>query len=113
MKFLTFNKVAFALLLGILFLAVAAVYGQAPNTPVQGQAPNTPVQGQAPNTPVQGQAPTAPPTEGTPTDRAPSNSGVYGREVYIPKTSEQQEPEPAATSFSDGFLRNTRQHIGF
>jgi hypothetical protein len=50
----------------------------------------------------------------TPAAQGPSNNGVYtGREVYVPDAPPPSEPEPAARSFSDGFLRNTRQHIGF
>src|SRR5262249_38280237 len=41
------------------------------------------------------------------------NPGVYsGREVFIPKTPEEKEEESGPTLFSNGFLRNTRQHIG-
>src|SRR5215831_1219577 len=47
-------------------------------------------------------------------DPTPSpNPGVYGKEVYVPKPSEQKAPEEDAMSFSDGFLRNARHHFGF
>lgn len=45
---------------------------------------------------------------------APSKTGVYtGREVFVPETPEQKEPEPPAASFSNDFLRFTRRHMGF
>src|SRR6476646_7938294 len=45
--------------------------------------------------------------------KEPSNPGVYnGRDVFVPDTQEPKETEPAASSFSDGFLRNTRRHFG-
>src|SRR5437879_5713329 len=42
------------------------------------------------------------------------DTGVYsGREIFVPKAEEKKTPESTATTFSDGFLRNTRHHIGF
>src|SRR5215831_6716980 len=42
-----------------------------------------------------------------------TNTGVYGRDIYVPDTPPPSEPESAARSFADDFLRNTKQHIGF
>src|SRR5262245_13805498 len=57
------------------------------------------------------------PVSPTPADPAPKESpitGVYtGKEIFVPNGSEEKEPEPPARSFADGFLRNTRQHMGF
>src|SRR5215831_5693174 len=57
---------------------------------------------------------TAPAAQGSQATREESNPGVYsGREVFIPKPSEEKETdEGRASSFADGFLRNTRQHVG-
>jgi hypothetical protein len=60
------------------------------------------------------QSSTSSPAQGntTSTTERP-DTGVYsGRDVYVPKVSDKKEPEAAATSFADGFLRDTRQHIG-
>src|SRR5215510_8806211 len=62
---------------------------------------------------VYSQNSTVPQAGGTQVTKESSNSGVYtGRETYIPKPAEQKEVEPGATSFADGFLRRTRQHVG-
>src|SRR5262245_4599437 len=43
-----------------------------------------------------------------------SSSGLdTGREVFTPDKAEQKQEDPAARAFSNGFLRNTRQHVGF
>src|SRR5262249_3676517 len=42
------------------------------------------------------------------------STGDYtGKEIFVPNGAEEKEPEPPARSFADGFLRNTRQHMGF
>jgi hypothetical protein len=52
-------------------------------------------------------------TTQSPPPKDSSITGVYtGREIVVPVTPEQKEPEPEARSFVDGFLRNTRQHVG-
>ena len=58
------------------------------------------------------QSPTPPPAQNPPPASGQSNAGVYGRDIFVPKEVEKKEPESGATSFADGFLRNTRQHIG-
>src|SRR5262245_39412357 len=58
---------------------------------------------------------TATGAQGSQETREQSNPGVYsGREIFIPKPSEEKETETEsrARSFADGFLRNTRQHVG-
>src|SRR5947208_9838343 len=41
-------------------------------------------------------------------------TGVYtGREIFVQDAPVKKEPEPAARSVADSFLRNTRQHLGF
>src|SRR5262245_28252843 len=58
-------------------------------------------------------SPTSPPQENAPKEST-NSTGVYtGREIYVPKVPEEKEPEPSARSFADGFLRNTRRHLGF
>src|SRR5262245_16657635 len=55
---------------------------------------------------------TPPPPANPPKTESPT--GVYsGREVYVPEVKEQKAEESSATRFSDGFLRNTRHHVGF
>src|SRR5262249_36582696 len=41
------------------------------------------------------------------------DTGVYdGRDIVVPKVTEHKEQDTAATSFVDGFLRDTRHHLG-
>src|SRR5689334_393686 len=65
---------------------------------------------------LHGQNSTLSPTPGNPALASPerAETGVYsGREVFVPKvTDKDKDQEPTATSFADGFLRHTRQHIG-
>src|SRR5438067_9618836 len=62
---------------------------------------------------VQAQNPAPPPAQGNAPPKESSSNGVYtGRDVFVPEPPERKEPEPQATSFSDGFLRNTRRNIG-
>jgi len=42
----------------------------------------------------------------------PSDSGVYGREIFIPKPPEKRALESPAATFAEKFLRGTRQHVG-
>jgi hypothetical protein len=62
------------------------------------------------------QTPTTTPTQGT-TSATPASSGggVYsGREVFVPKDVEKKKDSDSGfTSFADGFLRNSKKHIGF
>src|SRR5262245_60832579 len=62
---------------------------------------------------IHAQDSTLPATQDNPAPKE-SNTGVYtGREIFVPATPVQKEPEPAARTFSDGFLRKTGQHLGF
>jgi hypothetical protein len=53
------------------------------------------------------------PQDSSTTPKKADDPGIYsGTDVFIPKDAPKNEPETPARSFSDGFLRDGRQHVG-
>src|SRR5437867_6858233 len=57
-------------------------------------------------------SPASPASEKSPVTKEQPNGVYSGRDVFVPAVTEKKEPDSTATSFSDGFLRNTRRHLG-
>ncbi len=57
---------------------------------------------------------TSPAQETSSTGKLPANTGIYtGLEVFgAPNLAERKDPEPGAKSYADGFIRDSRQHLG-